>query len=91
MPSPLRSRNFPIAESGLSADEQLDARVADADHRLLDALLRVGLAVHEREAERAAVELDGGVEVAHGEPDVVDGGDDGSEDLGGGWVLTAVS
>ncbi len=55
--------------------EQLDARagVADRDHRLADALLLVGLLVHDLHAEGVAVERDRLVEVGHGDADVVDG------------------
>ncbi len=54
--------------------QQLDlgGAVADNEHGLAHALLLVGLFVDADDAERPAVELDRGVEVGHGDPDVVD-------------------
>jgi hypothetical protein len=59
--------------------QQLHARAGrpDGHHRLAHALLGVLLGVHELHAERVAVERDRGVEVGDGDPDVVDGGEQG--------------
>ena len=46
-----------------------------ADHRLAHALLLVGLLVGHAHAEGVAVERDRLVEVGHGDPDVVDRGE----------------
>ena len=50
---------------------------ADADHRLVDLLLGVVLAVHKRSAEHLGVQTDGRVEVRYGDADMVDGKDPG--------------
>ena len=67
-----------MVDSGDSGREQLDVRPAAADghHRLADALLLVDLLVRQRHAVGVAVEGDRLVEVAHGDPDVVDGGEE---------------
>src|SRR5262245_42197172 len=57
--------------------EELDVRVGHAQQHLLDAVLLDDLPVHGLDAVGGAVILDGAVEVAHGDRDVVDLGDDG--------------
>ena len=52
--------------------EQLDAALADADRRRLDALLLDALAVLERPAEEPRVRVDRAVEIVDGDADVVD-------------------
>ena len=52
--------------------EQLDVALADVEQHRLDALLGDHLAVAEPQLEAVAVELERGLELLHGDADVVD-------------------
>ncbi len=72
-PGPRFSRNRPTGVSGPSGAQQLDADVADVHRCRLDSLLRHRLAVLEGRPQQPLVGADGGVEVGHGMPDMMDG------------------
>lgn len=57
----------------LERREELDAAVAEAHRRRLDALVLDPLAVLEQAAEQALVRPDGGVQIRDGDADVMDG------------------
>ena len=73
--------------------QQLDLRaaVAEGDHGFVDALLGVLLAVRESAAQHVGVEGDGGIQVRHGDPHVIDHGVGQPEGGGGpghGWSIS---
>src|SRR5207245_75215 len=55
--------------------QQLDVRVCDLDERLVDTVALDALAVGDGGGEHLLVPLDDGVEVAHGDADVVEFGE----------------
>ena len=72
MPSPFVSRYFATVESRAARREELDVRVGDLQQRLFDAVAFDRLAVLDLTPERGAVVVDRGFEIAYGDGNVVD-------------------
>src|SRR3954470_9062289 len=71
-PRPAVGEELSHRRIGAERPKQLDAAAAEQDRGRLDALLWHRLPVLERAAEQLAVGSDGGIEVLHGVPDMMD-------------------